>query len=163
VALPELARIVVDVCAAVGCAHSLGIVHRDLKPENIFLVASHEGETVKVLDFGVAKLTASDGDAARSGTATAAGVILGTLLYMAPEQLRGDQAVDHRADVWALGIILYEALSGATPAKTVGELYKVVLQGAIVPLRATGLRSCHRPSWTSSAACSRAIPGSARR
>jgi serine/threonine-protein kinase len=135
VGLPELARILVDVCAAVGCAHSLGIVHRDLKPENIFLVASPEGETVKVLDFGVAKLTASDGDAARTGAATAPGVILGTFLYMAPEQLRGDQGVDRRADVWALGTILYEALSGATPAKTVGELYRVVLGGAIVPLR----------------------------
>jgi serine/threonine-protein kinase len=135
-ALPELARVLVDVCSAVACAHSLGIVHRDLKPENIFLVSSPEGRTVKVLDFGLAKLTALDGDAARTaGGTTAAGVLLGTLLYMAPEQLRGEKGIDRRADIWALGTIMYEALSGDTPARTIAELYKVVLLGAMVPLR----------------------------
>jgi eukaryotic-like serine/threonine-protein kinase len=144
IALPELAPILVDVCAAVGCAHSLGIVHRDLKPENIFLVSSPEGRTVKVLDFGLAKLTADDGDAARTagGGSTGAGVLLGTLLYMAPEQLRGEKGIDHRVDIWALGTIMYEALSGSTPARTVAEIYRVVLLGAMVPL---GERAPHLP------------------
>jgi serine/threonine-protein kinase len=143
-ALPELAPILVDVCSAVACAHSLGIVHRDLKPENIFLVSSAGGHTVKVLDFGLAKLTAADGDAARTagGGSTGAGVLLGTLLYMAPEQLRGEKGIDHRADIWALGTIMYEALSGSTPARTVAEIYRVVLLGAMVPL---GERAPHLP------------------
>jgi serine/threonine-protein kinase len=144
-ALPEVARILVDVCAAVGCAHSLGIVHRDLKPENIFLTDSHGEHPVKVLDFGVAKLTASEGDAAHTGATTAAGVILGTLLYMSPEQILGEKDVDHRADIWALGAILYEALSGSRPidARSVAEVYRRVITGAIIPL---GERAPHVPA-----------------
>jgi serine/threonine protein kinase len=139
VPLPELARIMVHVCSALGCAHSLGIVHRDLKPENIFLVQSTARIDVKVLDFGIAKLTASEGDAAQSGAMTATGAILGTPYYMAPEQLFGEKDVDHRADIWALGIIFYEALSGSRPtqAENVGQIYKVITTDAMRPLRET--------------------------
>jgi serine/threonine protein kinase len=135
--LPEVARIMVHVCSAVGWAHALGIVHRDLKPENIFLARSLTGATeVKVLDFGIAKLTASEGDAAQSVATTATGSTLGTPHYMAPEQLLGEKDVDHRADIWALGIILYEALAGARPTRGANmlQVYKLVTTGGIPPL-----------------------------
>jgi serine/threonine-protein kinase len=143
--LPDLARIMVDVCSAVGCAHSLGIVHRDLKPENIFLADSPGGTTVKVLDFGIAKLTASDGDAAHTGATTGTGALLGTPFYMSPEQLFGERNVNHRADIWALGVVLYEALCGERPtqAENVGQVYKIVMTGAITPL---GDRAPHLPA-----------------
>lgn len=133
--LAELAQIMVHVGSAVGCAHAAGIVHRDLKPDNIFLTPTASGHVVKVLDFGVAKLTASEGDAEQTG-ATGTGAILGTPYYMAPEQLFGEKDIDHRADIWALGIIFYEALTGCLPtrADNVGQIYKVVLSKAIVPL-----------------------------
>ncbi len=126
------------VCSAVGCAHALGIVHRDLKPENIFLATTPGGgREVKVLDFGIAKLTASEGDAAHTGATTGTGAILGTPYYVAPEQLFGERDIDHRADLWALGIILYEALSGQRPTSgdNVGQIYKVVMPAAIAPLQ----------------------------
>jgi serine/threonine-protein kinase len=143
--LPEVARIMVDVCSALGCAHALGIVHRDLKPENIFLARSPTGATeVKVLDFGIAKLTAADGDAAQTGTTTATGAVLGTPYYMAPEQLFGEKDVDHRADIWALGIILYEALAGVRPTQgaNMGQVYKLVTTG--IPLISE--RTAHLPT-----------------
>jgi eukaryotic-like serine/threonine-protein kinase len=136
--VPELARVMVHVCSAVGCAHALGIVHRDLKPENIFLANTPGGgREVKVLDFGIAKLTASEGDAAHTGATTGTGAILGTPYYMAPEQLFGEKDIDHRADLWALGIIFYEALSGQRPTlgDNVGQIYKIVMTDAIVPLQ----------------------------
>jgi eukaryotic-like serine/threonine-protein kinase len=135
--LAEVALIMVHVCSAVGCAHALGIVHRDLKPENIFLARAHDGSLdVKVLDFGIAKLTASEGDAAHTGATTGTGAILGTPYYMAPEQLFGERDVDHRADIWALGIILYEALVGSRPtqAANIGQIFKLVTTGGILPL-----------------------------
>ena len=135
--LPEVAGIMVHVCSAVSYAHGLGIVHRDLKPENIFLAKTPVGRAVKVLDFGIAKLTASEGDAARTGAMTGSGNVLGTLFYMAPEQLFGASDVDHRADLWALGVILLEALTSATPA----EIYKLASSSEMARLqeRASGL------------------------
>jgi serine/threonine protein kinase len=135
--LPEVARIMVHVCSAVGSAHALGIVHRDLKPENIFLARSLTGASeVKVLDFGIAKLTASENEGGETGGTTATGAILGTPYYMAPEQLFGERDVDHRADIWALGIILYEALVGARPTQgpNVGQVYKLVMTDGIPPI-----------------------------
>jgi serine/threonine-protein kinase len=145
VSLPELARIMVDVCSAVGSAHALGIIHCDLKPQNIFLAESTSGIDVKVLDFGIAKLTALEGDAAHSAASTDTGAILGTPHYMAPEQLFGEKDVDLRADIWALGVIFYEALSGTRPtqAANVGQIYKVVVTDAIVPLNK---RAPHLPN-----------------
>jgi hypothetical protein len=110
-AIAALAEIVVPVISAVGTAHAHGIVHRDLKPENVFLVKM--SRSVKVLDFGIAKLTPLDGEARRS-TGNTTGVVWGTPRYMAPEQASGAKA-DHRADIWSLGIILYECLSGVCP------------------------------------------------
>lgn len=93
-------------------AHAKGIVHRDLKPDNIFLTqVGSDPDFVKVLDFGVAKLREAD---KRQGTVTQAGTIFGTPRYMAPEQCRS-MAVDHRADIYALGVIAYEMLTGKPP------------------------------------------------
>jgi serine/threonine-protein kinase len=102
-------RIVRQVCRALGAAHARGVVHRDMKPENVFLVGNLAMPTVKVIDFGISKV----GDA--GGTAlTRTGMIMGTPSYMAPEQARGDK-VDHRADIYAVGGILYRALTGKKP------------------------------------------------
>jgi serine/threonine-protein kinase len=102
-------RIVRQVCRALGAAHARGVVHRDMKPENVFLVGNLAMPQVKVIDFGISKV----GDA--GGTAlTRTGMIMGTPSYMAPEQARGDK-VDHRADIYAVGGILYRALTGKKP------------------------------------------------
>ena len=101
-----------QICAALEAAHRQGIIHRDLKPQNVFLVPAQDGgQRVKVLDFGAAKLM----DALnRASPATATGTIVGTPYYMAPEQARGSP-VDGRTDVFALGVILFRALTGSLP------------------------------------------------
>ena len=129
---PRAARILTSVCSAIEAAHREGVLHRDLKPENILLPAGEAD--AKVLDFGVAKLIAEDrahedtGDALVPDAATvvtAAGTIVGTPAYMAPEQLRG-AAPDGRTDVFSLGVIAYEMLSGELPFGR-GTLADVVL------------------------------------
>jgi len=100
---------------AIACAHENGIVHRDLKPSNLFLTQRSDGTPlVKVLDFGISKTTGSESERAISNL-TAERSVLGTPFYMSPEQVRDAKAVDHRTDVWSLGLILHELLSG-TPA-----------------------------------------------
>ena len=132
--LRATATLLLPVVSAVGTAHALGIVHRDLKPENVFIAL---GETPKVLDFGIAKLTGGAGDVAPSASLTAEGVFLGTPAYMAPEQIFGERDVDHRADVWALGLLLYQCLAGSLPTAGahVGEILKNLLSATITPLR----------------------------
>ncbi len=107
----EAVRYAIQLSAAVAEAHAIGIIHRDLKPENVFLQARRGGSpTVKVLDFGLAK--AEHGvDVAK----TAADIVFGTPLYMSPEQLRSASAAGPKADVWAIGVILHEMLTGARP------------------------------------------------
>jgi hypothetical protein len=109
---PEIDRVATQLAEALVAAHELVVVHRDLKPDNIFLTTT--GATpdwVKVLDFGVAKLTATDGKALVS---TTEGAIIGTPICMSPEQSRGDD-VDARSDIWAVGVILYRVLAGRFP------------------------------------------------
>jgi serine/threonine-protein kinase len=101
------------ICAAVDAAHQRQLVHRDLKPENIFLASTDQGETVKVLDFGVAKMLAPDWTASPLAS-TADGVLVGTLPYMAPEQLRGE-AVSATWDLWAIAVIAHELIAGKHP------------------------------------------------
>ena len=103
-----------QIAGALGAAHARGIVHRDLTPGNVFLIRDREvpgGERIKLLDFGVAKLT---GDLSSAANLTQAGTVLGTPAYMAPEQCRG-VAVDHRADLYALGCVVYELITGRPP------------------------------------------------
>ena len=134
--LPEIAQLLLPVVSAVGTAHEVGIVHRDLKPDNIFLVRNGEGTDIRVLDFGIAKLTATEGDAAQSGAITGTGAVLGTPYYMSPEQIFGEKDIDHRADIWALGVILYECLAGVRPtqADNIGQIFKIVMTDAIRPI-----------------------------
>ncbi len=104
-----------QVASAVGAAHDKGIVHRDLKPDNIFLVPDRDAAfhvRVKILDFGIAKLHASEGAV---GSMTRTGAMLGTPYYMSPEQCRGAGQVDARSDIYAVGCIMYEMLAGRPP------------------------------------------------
>ncbi|ADO74851.1 serine/threonine-protein kinase [Stigmatella aurantiaca] len=117
--LERIQRIGVQVCAALGAAHALGVVHRDVKPDNLFLThRSGMVDFVKVLDFGVAKILTSEGT-----NGTLDGTIIGTPTYMAPEQAAG-LPVDHRADIYAVGNLLYELLAGHPPfqAPAFGQL-----------------------------------------
>jgi eukaryotic-like serine/threonine-protein kinase len=103
-----------QVAASLGAAHAQHIVHRDLKPENVFLVRDAEvayGERAKVLDFGIAKLQAD----ASNKVKTSAGAVMGTPLYMSPEQCNGAGDLDHRSDIYALGCVLFHALVGRPP------------------------------------------------
>ena len=114
--------IVCQAAAALGAAHACGIVHRDLKPDNVFLLPDTdkpESTRVKILDFGIAKLTQSQHGGGPVRTRT--GAVMGTPAYMSPEQCRGIREVDHRTDIYALGIILYEMLCGAAPFVSPGE------------------------------------------
>jgi serine/threonine protein kinase/ketosteroid isomerase-like protein len=141
-----------DVCAGVGAAHRRGIVHRDIKPDNIIVTPEdedHPAESVKVVDFGIAKLRDL---AAEGSTLTEAGMMVGTLFYMSPEQCKGEP-LDSRADVYSLGAMLHEMLAGAPPFtasnitsmifKHVGEPPPPLPEGlAITPaLRAAVLRA----------------------
>jgi eukaryotic-like serine/threonine-protein kinase len=145
--LQQVGAIMLPVISAVETAHSAGILHRDLKPDNIFVLkksgpASDDAVEVKVLDFGIAKITALEGDSAQSASLTNSGGLVGTPLYMSPEQALGDRALDRRSDVWAIGVILYECLAGVRPieAETFGlVIKKLVAAESIPPL------SKHRP------------------
>src|SRR5204862_2515173 len=101
---------------ALAAAHHMGIVHRDLKPDNVMIARHHDGaDWVKVVDFGIAKTVQGSGDpGAGSQTVTTAGVSLGTPQYMSPEQLAGER-LDHRTDIYSLGLVLFNMLTGELP------------------------------------------------
>jgi serine/threonine-protein kinase len=114
--------IVLQACFGIKEAHAASVVHRDLKPENLFLCRrSDSSDLVKILDFGIAKLQASNAGHAVTGT----GGIVGTPSYMSPEQASGSSLIDERTDVYALGVILYQLLSGRTPHP--GDSYNAVI------------------------------------
>lgn len=119
--IPESITLATQVCGALAYAHGLGVVHRDIKPSNLFLL---EGPrlSVKVLDFGLAHLA----DGLRL---TRTDVPVGTPVYMSPEQARGERGVDHRTDLWSLGVVLYECLTGRKPFSAqslLGVLYQIL-------------------------------------
>ncbi len=104
---------VLQACQALSEAHSAGIIHRDLKPENLFLSYRADGTpVVKVLDFGISKRLTQDG---REAARTNPSELLGSPLYMAPEQMKGGGPIDARADIWSLGVVLYELCTGESP------------------------------------------------
>ena len=109
--VPRVIGLILQVCRGLQAAHAAGIVHRDLKPANLYIVKrADRTDWIKILDFGIAKLRSSEETAD-----TATGLAMGTAHYMSPEQARGDKSVDQRTDVYALGVILYELLSGKKP------------------------------------------------
>jgi serine/threonine-protein kinase len=128
----DVAPLLAGICAPLAAAHARGIVHRDLKPENIFLArATPDAEPqVKLLDFGISKVFGSE-------KLTQTGQLLGTPRYMAPEQLAAEHELDARVDVYAVGVILYEALAGQPPflGSAPSDLIVSILHGRVAPLR----------------------------
>jgi serine/threonine-protein kinase len=119
------AGLTLQLCDALDAVHAAGVVHRDVKPSNIIVVRARDGsELVKLLDFGMVKLL----EPAPADKLTQAGAILGTPAYMAPEQLLADVDIDERADVYSLGVIMFECLSGTIPHE--GNYAKVLLGAA---------------------------------
>jgi serine/threonine-protein kinase len=123
------AKIVREMCKALQRAHDLGIVHRDLKPANVFLARDGDEESVKVLDFGIAKLTQGGG-----ASITATGQMMGTPSYMSPEHIRASKHVDHRADLWSVSIIAYRCLVGQLPfTGNMLDMVDLILSGTAPP------------------------------
>ncbi len=125
----EAAKIVIELLDGLGAAHDAEIVHRDLKPENVYLLKNKGGreDFVKIVDFGISKFNSLGGEFSMTRT----GAVMGTPYYLSPEQAKGDRALDHRADLYAVGVILYEAVSGAVPfdGETFNELlFKIALE-----------------------------------
>ena len=133
-------HIVSQVCAALQAAHDSGFVHLDIKPSNIFLIDKNgDSDTVKLLDFGTAQLTQTlprmtDGGARKSGMFS-----LGTPVYMSPEQASGDE-VDHRSDIYSLGAVLYEALTGQTPFVAQSAPEYIYKHMSVAPKRVTQIK-----------------------
>jgi eukaryotic-like serine/threonine-protein kinase len=115
--LPEqrILRIISQAASALAAAHAKGIVHRDIKPENLFLLRRKDQDFVKVVDFGISKSLRASDEAEEQPRLTQTGMVLGTPLYMSPEQARGDDELDARVDIYALGVIMYEAATGRVP------------------------------------------------
>ena len=135
--IEEAVDYLLQACEALAEAHVAGIVHRDLKPANLYLTRRADGSTcVKVLDFGISK-AALAGDQAAAQNITRTTSVLGTPGYMAPEQLRSSKHVDARTDIWALGVILHELLTGrlAFQGTTIPEVYAAILASPPEQLR----------------------------
>lgn len=129
----EVVEIAIQVLAALEAAHRKGVIHRDLKPDNIFLAERASGTVAKVLDFGISKATSLDD---KPHHLTRTGMVMGTPYYMAPEQALGERNLDGRLDVWGMGVVLYEALSGRRPfvAKNYNALLVQILTAEAEPL-----------------------------
>jgi serine/threonine-protein kinase len=132
--------IAIQVTDALGASHQHGIIHRDLKPENIFLITKgHSADFVKVLDFGLAKLTQGDDKVSHK---TRTGSVMGTPYYMSPEQCEGKANIDHRSDIYSLGVILFEMLTGKIPfgGEGYGEIIVKHITAPVPSPRAINLR-----------------------
>jgi tRNA A-37 threonylcarbamoyl transferase component Bud32 len=127
--MARAARIAAQLARALGAAHDKGIVHRDLKPENVFLI-ERDGrpDFVKIVDFGIAKVTPVDGQAPGEPRLTRAGSVFGTPEYMAPEQAAGKTDTDGRVDIYALGVILYQMTTGRVPHKSDSMVRTLAMQ-----------------------------------
>ncbi len=127
--------LLLQILEALGAAHAAGIIHRDLKPDNVFILPQRSGmkDFIKILDFGVSKFAQTGGE---EMNVTRAGAVVGTPYYMSPEQAKGSSAIDARTDVYAIGVLLYQATTGQVPyqAETFNELlFKIVLEVAPPP------------------------------
>lgn len=128
----DTSRIFDQVARAMSRAHEAGIVHRDLKPDNIFLVGNDDDEVAKVLDFGIAKAHTHAGGEGFQTTRT--GAMLGTPYYMSPEQTEGSKTIDHRADIWSMGVIGFECITSIRPfdGETLGGIIMAICGRPIV-------------------------------
>ncbi|MEZ4302272.1 MAG: FHA domain-containing serine/threonine-protein kinase [Polyangiaceae bacterium] len=137
---PDLAlRIAAQACIGLQRAHEAGVIHRDIKPANLFLAERDAGERVlKVLDFGIAKVKAGFNDEVSPANLTRTEGFLGSPSFMSPEQIRKPKSVDERSDLWSLGVVLYQLLTGKTPHEGVtgiGELILAICSDAPRPVR----------------------------
>lgn len=124
---------VLQACEGLAEAHASGVIHRDLKPSNLFIAKKSNGtEVLKILDFGISKVLPRNGEAGITTT----GALMGSPLYMAPEQMRSSKMVDARADVWSVGLILYELLTGRSPfeGESIPEVCLSVMGADPVPI-----------------------------
>jgi eukaryotic-like serine/threonine-protein kinase len=130
-------RLAGQVCLGLERAHAAGVVHRDIKPANLFLTRGVEdGEVcVKLLDFGIAKIKMEQGGDVATSIVTRTGSLLGSPLFMSPEQAQGSRAIDHRTDLWSLGVVLYRALTGRTPHQEVDTFCDLIMAICSVPVR----------------------------
>lgn len=137
---PDLAiRIVAQACIGLQKAHDAGVVHRDIKPANLYLARRDGGEViVKILDFGIAKVKLDHLGSSENQQLTRTGSVLGSPRYMSPEQAKGLRTIDHRTDIWSLGAVLYQALSGRSPhhdQETLGQLIIAICSEAPAPIQ----------------------------
>ncbi|HTN88962.1 MAG TPA: protein kinase [Sorangium sp.] len=132
-------RIAVHCCLGLQKAHDAGVVHRDIKPHNLFLARRDAGEIIiKLLDFGIAKVKMDQANDTEGADLTKTGSLVGSPLYMSPEQAVGQREIDHRTDIWSLGAVLYQALSGRTPfhdIKALGQLILSICSSPVPPLQ----------------------------
>ncbi len=145
---PDLAlRVIAQACLGLQRAHDAGIIHRDIKSANTYLARRDNGEiVVKLLDFGIAKVRADPFAEGGDHKLTRTGSMIGSPLYMSPEQARGSKSLDHRADLWSLGVAMYEALAGSTPnqhCETIGNLIVSLCSEDADPIQ-------NRAPWVSS-------------
>jgi serine/threonine protein kinase len=136
--LQDTASLLLPAIEALEAAHHKGIVHRDLKPDNIFLAETRAGRVTKVLDFGIAKvIDPSKIGSDTEGPKTRTNSVVGTPHYMSFEQAMSEKDIDERADVWAVGVIVFEALTGRRPLEfeTLGQMYTAFFQGQVPSLR----------------------------
>jgi len=146
----ETLAVAVQVGRALSKAHASGLIHRDLKPANIFMTRDEDREIIKVLDFGVAKVKEE-----RVDRSTKTGTVLGTPFYMSPEQARGSKGIDHRSDLWALAVVVYECLVGRVPfdGEALGDLFvKIIAEPLPIPSHHANLPPAFDPWWARAAA-----------
>ncbi|MBL8969724.1 MAG: serine/threonine protein kinase, partial [Myxococcales bacterium] len=133
---PRAQHITLQICRALAAAHAAQVVHRDMKPENCFRVTREDDDDfIKVLDFGIAKLIDTE-DRDEDSRLTSTGSVIGTYAYMSIEQIDGEP-IDHRTDIWAVGVILHELLTGQLPfrGKNQGQVWKAIHEHDLLPMR----------------------------
>jgi serine/threonine-protein kinase len=136
--IEQAVEFILQASEAIAEAHALGIVHRDLKPANLFCIRRADGRlSVKVLDFGISKMTQFGATSGGPTAITQASTLIGSPVYMSPEQMKSAKTVDSQTDIWALGVILFEFLTGRLPfvADSLPELALTVTTGTPLPLR----------------------------